>query len=154
MGSTPIAGTIIYYTRRKVMKLDAGLQIVILIAFVGLMYFLLIRPQKKKEKEIKSMRDSISVGDEIVTIGGICGKVIKTKEDTIVIQVGADKVKFEMKRWSVSTIESKKSDAKVKDADTEEAPKKPKRLVKKSVDEADEAPVSVNEGDEVVKDEE
>ena len=113
-----------------------------------------IFPQKKKEKEIKSMRDSISVGDEIVTIGGICGKVVKTKEDTIVIQVGADKVKFEMKRWSVSTIESKKSDAKVKDADTEEAPKKPKRLVKKSVDEADEAPVSVNEGDEVVNDEE
>ena len=129
-------------------------QMIMIVVFIGLMYFLLIKPQKKKEKEIKSMRDSISVGDEIVTIGGICGKVVKTKEDTIVIQVGADKVKFEMKRWSVSTIESKKSDAKVKDADTEEAPRKPKRLVKKSVDEADEAPVSVNEGDEVVKDEE
>lgn len=129
-------------------------QMIMLVVFIGLMYFLLIKPQKKKEKEIKSMRDSISVGDEIVTIGGICGKVVKTKEDTIVIQVGADKVKFEMKRWSVSTIESKKSDAKVKDADAEEAPRKPKRLVKKSVDEADEAPVSVNEGDEVVEDEE
>ena len=129
-------------------------QMIMIVVFIGLMYFLLIKPQKKKEKEIKSMRDSISVGDEIVTIGGICGKVVKTKEDTIVIQVGADKVKFEMKRWSVSTIESKKSDAKVKDTDTEEAPRKPKRLVKKSVDEADEAPVSVNEGDEVVKDEE
>ena len=132
-------------------------QMIMIVVFIGLMYFLLIKPQKKKEKEIKSMRDSISVGDEIVTIGGICGKVVKTKEDTIVIQVGSDKVKFEMKRWSVSTIESKKSDAKVKDADTadtEEAPRKPKRLVKKSVDEADEAPVSVNEGDEVVKDEE
>lgn len=129
-------------------------QMIMIVVFIGLMYFLLIKPQKKKEKEIKSMRDSISVGDEIVTIGGICGKVVKTKEDTIVIQVGADKVKFEMKRWSVSTIESKKSDAKVKDSDTEEAPRKPKRLVKKSVDEADEAPVSVNEGDEVVNDEE
>ena len=129
-------------------------QMIMLVVFIGLMYFLLIKPQKKKEKEIKSMRDSISVGDEIVTIGGICGKVVKAKEDTIVIQVGADKVKFEMKRWSVSTIESKKGDAKVKDADTEEAPRKPKRLVKKSIDEADEAPVSVNDGDEVVKDEE
>ena len=70
-------------------------QMIMLVVFIGLMYFLLIKPQKKKEKEIKSMRDSISVGDEIVTIGGICGKVVKTKEDTIVIQVGADKVKFE-----------------------------------------------------------
>ena len=74
-------------------------QMIMIVVFIGLMYFLLIKPQKKKEKEIKSMRDSISVGDEIVTIGGICGKVVKTKEDTIVIQVGADKVKFEMKRW-------------------------------------------------------
>lgn len=129
-------------------------QMIMLVVFIGLMYFLLIKPQKKKEKEIKSMRDSISVGDEIVTIGGICGKVVKTKEDTIVIQVGADKVKFEMKRWSVSTIESKKGDAKVKDVDTEEAPRKPKRLVKKSIDEVDEAPVSVDDGDEVVKDDE
>ena len=55
------------------------------------------------------MRNNIAVGDQIVTIGGICGKVIQTKDDTLIIQVGADKTKMEMKRWAVSTIE-KKSD--------------------------------------------
>ena len=67
-----------------------------LILLLLVMYFLLIRPQKKKEKEINNMRNSIKVGDEIITIGGICAKVVKTKEETLVIQVGADKVKFEV----------------------------------------------------------
>ncbi|MDY6038069.1 MAG: preprotein translocase subunit YajC [Eubacterium sp.] len=123
-----------------------SIQILMLVVFIGLMYFLLIRPQKKKEKEINNMRNSISVGDEIVTIGGICGKVVKTKDDTIVIQVGADKIKFEMKRWAVSTVENR-VEKKAADVPAAETPKKPKRLVKK-VDEADESPDSVNEGDE------
>ena len=56
-------------------SINIGFQAVILIAFIGLMYFLLIRPQKKKEKEVKQMRNALSVGDEVVTIGGICGKI-------------------------------------------------------------------------------
>ena len=78
-----------------------AMQLIILVVFIGAMYFLLIRPQKKKEKTIQQMRNTLQVGDEIITIGGICGKIVKTKEDSIVIQVGADKVKFEMMRWSV-----------------------------------------------------
>ncbi len=107
-----------------------GMQFMILIIFIVAMYFLLIRPQKKKEKSISEMRNSIQVGDEVVTIGGICGKVVKTKDETIVIQVGADKVKFEMMRWSISSVTSKSS----KHAPVEkEEPKKakPKRLGKK-----------------------
>ena len=65
-----------------------------LIIILVLMYFLMIRPQNKKDKQIKEMRNSLQVGDEIITIGGICGKIVKTKDETIVIQVGADKVKF------------------------------------------------------------
>ena len=109
-----------------------GAQIFILVIFILIMYFLLIRPQKKKEKQINDMRNSIQVGDEIVTIGGICGKVVKTKEDSIVIQVGADKVKFEMKRWSVSSVE-KKGSSKPEKAEKEETETKkpsPKRLRK------------------------
>ena len=63
-----------------------------LILLVVLMYFLLIRPQKKREKQTTEMRNSVRVGDEVVTIGGICGKIVKTKDDTLVIEVGADKV--------------------------------------------------------------
>ena len=71
-----------------------------LILLIVVMYFLMIRPQKKRERETTAMRNSVQVGDEIVTIGGICGRIVKTKDETIVIQVGSDKVKMEMMRWS------------------------------------------------------
>jgi preprotein translocase YajC subunit len=130
---------------------DMTMQIVILVAFIALMYFLLIRPQKKKEKEVKEMRDSVSVGDEVVTIGGICGKIVKTKEDSLVIQVGADKTKFEIKRWAISTVTSKGkksggSSASVEDTD-EEAPARrnsPRRL-KKAAKPAEEVKEAVEE---------
>lgn len=109
-----------------------------LILLLLIMYFLLIRPQKKREKQVNAMRSSIQVGDEIITIGGICGKVVKTKEETLVIQVGADKTKFEVMRWSISKVVNEKEEA-AKETKTEEAPKKsmPKRLGKK----AEETPV-------------
>lgn len=115
------------------------MQLVVLVVFIGVMYFLLIRPQKKKEKTIQQMRNSLQVGDEIITIGGICGKIVKTKDESIVIQVGADKVKFEMMRWSVSSVVSSSKSAKA--AVQEEEPKKamPKRL-KKSADEEEVIP--------------
>lgn len=81
--------------------------ILILILLFVVMYFLMIRPQKKREKETNAMRAGVQVGDEIVTIGGICAKVVKTKEESIVIQVGADKVKMEVMRWSVSKVVKK-----------------------------------------------
>lgn len=100
-------------------------QIIPLILLIALMYFMLIRPQKKKEREVNAMRSSIKVGDSIVTIGGICGKVVKVKEDSIVIQVGADKVKFEMMKWSVSQIVTKEPKL-----SREEKSSRPKKLKK------------------------
>lgn len=112
-----------------------------LILLLVIMYFLLIRPQKKKEKEIAAMRDGIKVGDEIVTIGGICAKVVKTKEESLIIQVGADKVKFEVMRWSVSKIVSSSSAASEEQPVEEKKPVKPKKLVAKAAEpEAEEAP--------------
>ena len=61
-----------------------------------LMYFLIIRPQKKRQKEEQQLRDSLQVGDEIVTIGGVCGKIVSIKEDSILIETGADKNKIRM----------------------------------------------------------
>ena len=99
---------------------------IILIVFIAVMYLLMIRPQKKRDKQIQEMRNSLQVGDEIVTIGGICGKIVKTKDETIVIQVGADKVKFEMMRWSVSQVvnpSNKRRSASAADEE-DETPKK------------------------------
>ncbi len=112
-----------------------------LITFVPLiliflvMYLLLIRPQKKREKQVNAMRSALSVGDEIVTIGGICGKIVKTKDESVIVQVGADKVKFEMMRWSISKVVSSSSKPQVTEVeveeDAEDKPKsKPKRLKK------------------------
>ena len=114
--------------------------ILILILLFVVMYFLMIRPQKKREKETNAMRAGVQVGDEIVTIGGICGKIVKTKEDSFIIQVGADKVKFEMMRWAVSSVTKASPRRDVVDDVKEEEPKKimPKRLRKSSeVEEAE-----------------
>lgn len=81
-----------------------------LILLFVVMYFLLIRPQKKRERETAAMRNSVRVGDEIITIGGIKGKIVKTKEESLVLQVGADKVKFEIMRWAVSKVENPSSE--------------------------------------------
>ena len=112
-----------------------------LILLIVAMYFLLIRPQKKREKEVNNMRANLHVGDEIVTIGGICGKIVKTKDETIVIQVGADKVKMEMMRWAVSSV-TKEAHGKAREVydevkEEDEAPKKKsiKRLKKDPVEE-------------------
>jgi len=124
-----------------------------LILLIVAMYFLLIRPQKKREREVNNMRANLHVGDEIVTIGGICGKIVKTKDESIVIQVGADKVKMEMMKWSVSKVvnpaearAARKAERAAKDEFEEEAPKKamPKRI-KKASEEVEEKAEAVEE---------
>ena len=68
---------------------------------IAVMYFTMIRPQKKRQKEEQNMRDSISIGDEITTIGGIMGRVITVKEDSIIIETGADRTKLRLIRTAV-----------------------------------------------------
>lgn len=65
------------------------------------LYFIMIRPQRKKSKEEKKMRENLQVGDEIVTIGGIYGRVISLKEDTMVIESKSDHSKITVARWAL-----------------------------------------------------
>ncbi len=74
------------------------------IGLLAIFYFFAIRPQRKKEKEIKEMRGSLKVGDEVVTIGGIYGKIIVVKDDVLTIESGSAKTKLELTRWSVGSI--------------------------------------------------
>ncbi|WP_026893967.1 preprotein translocase subunit YajC [Clostridiisalibacter paucivorans] len=74
------------------------------LAFLVLFYFLLIRPQQKKDKKIREMRSNLKVGDEIVTIGGIKGKIINLKDEALTIEVGADKTKLTVARWAIGNI--------------------------------------------------
>ncbi len=77
--------------------------ILVMVAFFGVMYFLMIRPQKKKQKEEQNMRDSIQIGDEITTIGGIMGRVVTVKEDSLIIETGADRNKMKITRWAIQS---------------------------------------------------
>ncbi|MDH8677142.1 preprotein translocase subunit YajC [Fusibacter bizertensis] len=79
--------------------------------FFGLMYFLIIRPQKKKTKQLNDLRGSVKAGDQVVTIGGLVGNVINVKEDDFTIEVGAARTKLTFKKWAISTIEKSSSAA-------------------------------------------
>lgn len=76
--------------------------IIMMVIVFGLMYFIMIRPQKKKEKEAKEMRDNLQIGDEVTTIGGITGIVVRKTEDTVVIETGGDRSKIRVKTWAIS----------------------------------------------------
>lgn len=77
--------------------------IVMMAVLFGGMYFLMIRPQKKQQKKEQEMRDSTQVGDEITTIGGIMGRVVTVKEDSLIIETGADRNKMKITRWAIQT---------------------------------------------------
>lgn len=66
-------------------------------------YFFLIRPENKKKKQLNEMRSSLSVGDEIVTIGGIMGKVVQVTEETVTFETGEDRVRLQVTKWAIST---------------------------------------------------
>ena len=81
-----------------------------LILLIPIFYFLMYRPQKKQEKETANMRNNLMIGEEVVTIGGIMGKIVKVKEDYVIIETGADRTKIKMRKTAIGSVE-KKADA-------------------------------------------
>ena len=119
--------------------------IILMVALFAIMYFLMIRPQKKKQKEEQEMRDSIQIGDEITTIGGIMGRVVTVKEDSIVLESGADRTKMKFSRWAIQTNDTanerlqaeKDAIAAAKQAEKEEKKKGSRSKKSKSEDKSD-----------------
>ncbi|MCB7049222.1 preprotein translocase subunit YajC [Intestinimonas butyriciproducens] len=74
-----------------------------LVVMLAIFYFMLIRPENKKKKELAKMRSELAVGDEITTIGGIIGTICAVKEESIVIETSADRVRIEFAKWAIST---------------------------------------------------
>ena len=85
--------------------------LVLLVAMVAIFYFLMYRPQKKQEKETKAMLDSLQVGDEITTIGGIIGKIISIKDETVLIETSRDCTKIRILRTAVRHVDVHAEDA-------------------------------------------
>ena len=81
--------------------LAIAVQIVPFVLLIVVFYFVLIRPQRKRDKETQRMRNSLQVGDEIVTVGGVVGLVVSIKEDTVVLETGGYRSKIRVKRWAI-----------------------------------------------------
>ena len=81
-----------------------------IVIFGLLMYFMLYRPQKKQQKTMDEMRNSLQVGDEISTTSGILGKIIQIKDDFLIITTGSDKTKLKIAKWAVRSIDRREED--------------------------------------------
>ncbi len=91
--------------------------IIMIVVMIVVMYFLMIRPQKKQQQEDAKMRNNLRVGDEITTIGGICGRILQVKEDSLVIETGADRSKMTIKKWAVQSCDTVHDPAELDDDD-------------------------------------
>ena len=80
--------------------------IILLAVTVGMFYFMMIRPENKRKKEAEQMRNALKTGDKITTIGGITGVIVNVKENSFVIETGADQVRIEFAKWALSTNDS------------------------------------------------
>ena len=85
--------------------------ILMIVLTVAVFYFFGIRPQKKQEREQNAMRNSLSVGDEITTIGGIIGKIVSIKDETCVIETTHDRTKIRILKTAISRVDVKAEDA-------------------------------------------
>ena len=97
--------------------------IVWLVIMVALFYFMLIRPQKKKEKADRQLRASLQAGDKIVTIGGFTGRILSVKDDEVTFETGAAKTRLTVKKWAIQTREGPEAveAAEAEEQDTEES---------------------------------
>ena len=134
--------------------MDQGVtSILLMTALLVIIYFMMIRPQKKKEKADKEMREKLKVGDEIITIGGVIGKIEKINDKSVVISTTSGKNKIEFLKTAVASVgrasageqpASKPAKDKAEEAEEKKAPNRdkkvtPKKLGKKENEEVKEA---------------
>lgn len=100
--------------------------IIMLVLFIAVFYFMIIRPENKKKKEAENLRNSLHKGDQITTIGGIEGKIVNIKDDKIVIESGEDMVRLELQKWAVMTNHTAEKDKVRRAAEAKEAAQKAK----------------------------
>ena len=84
------------------------ISIVYMVALFAIFYFLFIRPQRKKEKQLEELRSSLEVGQMVTTIGGMLATVAKVEEKFVVLEVGPNRTKMPFKKWAIASVEEKK----------------------------------------------
>lgn len=91
--------------------MESYISLIFIVVLVVAMYFFMIRPQKKQERQVNEMRNNLQVGDEITTIGGIIGKVVSMKEETVTIESAHDRTKIRILKSAVRSVDVKAEDA-------------------------------------------
>ena len=90
----------------------AGFSTILMLLVMFLVFYVfLIRPENKRKKEAQAMRDALKVGDNITTIGGVIGDVVSIKEDSIVLETSADRVRMEFAKFAISTNNTAEKEA-------------------------------------------
>ena len=133
--------------------------IVLMVLVVGVMFFFMFRSQKKQEKEANDMRNNLQIGDEVTTIGGIIGEIVRIKEETVTIETGKDRTKIRILRSAIRTVDVHAADkyGTPAPAPAEAEPKavkvkaSKKKKGEKSPEATTEAPVEVTEVNEAAE---
>ena len=89
----------------------SGSMLIMMVALIAVFYFFMIRPESKRKKEAQAMRDALKVGDNITTIGGVIGEIVSVKDDSIVIETSADRVRIEFAKFAVNTNNTAEKEA-------------------------------------------
>ena len=85
------------------------ISIVYMVALFAIFYFLFIRPQRKKEKQLDQLRSSLEVGQMVTTIGGMLATVAKVEDDFVVLEVGPNRTKMPFKKWAIASVEKQEN---------------------------------------------
>ena len=83
--------------------MELGSSLIMIVAMIAIFYFMLIRPENKRKKEAAEMRNSLAIGDEITTIGGIVGTICAVKANSVVHESGGDRIRIELMKWAISS---------------------------------------------------
>ena len=114
--------------------------ILFLVIIFVVFYFFLIRPENKRKKKLTEMRNNISLGDEIVTIGGIMGKVVQVTEDTVTFETGEDRVRLQVTKWAISSNVREEKERAAQEAAARATKSKKKAKTSGEENSVDEAP--------------
>ena len=101
----------VFLTSAEAQTTGAGSMLIMMVALLAVFYFFMIRPENKRKKEAQAMRDALKVGDNITTIGGVIGDVVSVKDNSIVIETSADRVRVEFAKFAVSTNNTAEKEA-------------------------------------------
>ena len=114
--------------------------LVLMVLLIAMIYFMMIRPQRKKEKADKEMRDALRVGDEVITIGGIIGKIEKITDKSVIISTTAGKNKIEFLKSAIASVSAKDPSASKpaakeaeKEKEEEKTPSRDKKVTPKKL---------------------